>query len=85
LYTYNDLEGVGCCIVARLAFGEKVEIRYITELFVDETNEQGLNEFAKSGGKVKLIDHHKTSLHLGKYPWGMVQVTYENGKQEQIN
>ncbi|MFD0693211.1 DHH family phosphoesterase [Paenibacillus sp. GCM10027628] len=104
LYTHNDLDGVGCGIVARLAFGEKVEIRYnsvgglnlqvkrflekprkksflfITDLSVDEANEQGLNEFAKSGGQIKLIDHHKTSLHLGKYPWGFVQVAYENGK-----
>jgi uncharacterized protein len=104
LYTHNDLDGAGCGIVARLAFGEKVEIRYnsvtglnlqvkrfleksrkknylfITDLSVDETNEHGLNVFVKSGGKVKLIDHHKTSLHLGKYPWGMVQVSYENGK-----
>ncbi|MBD0378821.1 DHH family phosphoesterase [Paenibacillus sedimenti] len=104
LYTHNDLDGVGCGIVARLAFGEKVEIRYnsvgglnlqvkrfleksrkkndlfITDLSVDEANEQGLNEFVKSGGKVKLIDHHKTSLHMGKYPWSLVQVVYENGK-----
>ena len=104
LYTHNDLDGVGCGIIARLAFGEKVEIRYnsvgglnlqvkrfleksrkksylfITDLSVDETNEHGLNEFAKSGGKVKLIDHHKTSLHLNKYSWGMVQIAYENGK-----
>lgn len=104
LYTHNDLDGVGCGIIARLAFGEKVEIRYnsvgglnlqvnrfleksrkksqlfITDLSVDETNEKGLNEFVKSGGKVKLIDHHKTSLHLNKYPWGMVQIAYENGK-----
>lgn len=104
LYTHNDLDGAGCGIIARIAFGEKVEIRYnsvgglnlqvkrfleksrkksylfITDLSVDETNEQGLNDFAKSGGKVKLIDHHKTSLHLNKYSWGMVQIAYENGK-----
>jgi oligoribonuclease NrnB/cAMP/cGMP phosphodiesterase (DHH superfamily) len=104
LYTHNDLDGVGCGIIARLAFGEKVEIRYnsvgglnlqvkrfleksrkkshlfITDLSVDETNEHGLNEFVKSGGKVKLIDHHKTSLHLNIYPWGIVQIAYENGK-----
>ncbi|TXK76138.1 DHH family phosphoesterase [Paenibacillus sp. N3.4] len=104
LYTHNDLDGVGCGIIARLAFGEKVEIRYnsvgglnlqvkrfleksrkkshlfITDLSVDETNEHGLNEFVKSGGKVKLIDHHKTSLHLNIYPWGIIQIAYENGK-----
>jgi oligoribonuclease NrnB/cAMP/cGMP phosphodiesterase (DHH superfamily) len=104
LYTHNDLDGVGCGIVARCAFGGKVDIRYnsvgglnlqverfldksrkknylfITDLSVNEANEQGLDEFVKSGGKVKLIDHHKTALHFNKYPWGMVQVAYENGK-----
>lgn len=79
LYTHNDLDGVGCGIIARLAFGEKVEIRYnsvgglnlqvkrfleksrkkshlfITDLSVDETNEHGLNEFVKSGGKFNSL------------------------------
>lgn len=104
LYTHNDLDGVGCGIVAKCAFGGKVEIRYnsvdglnlqverfleksrrknflfITDLSVNEANEHGLDEFVKSGGKVKLIDHHKTALHFNKYPWGSVQVEYENGK-----
>ncbi|KRE38151.1 DHH family phosphoesterase [Paenibacillus sp. Soil522] len=104
LYTHNDLDGVGCGIVARCAFGGKVEIRYnsvdglnlqverfleksrrksflfITDLSVNEANELGLDEFVKSGGRVKLIDHHKTALHFNKYPWGSVQVEYENGK-----
>ncbi|MBP1155607.1 MULTISPECIES: oligoribonuclease [unclassified Paenibacillus] len=104
LYTHNDLDGLGCGIVARCAFGHQVEIRYnsvgglnvqverflersrknkvlyITDLSVNEENEKGLDEFSKAGGKVKLIDHHKTALHYNKYPWGMVQVEYENGK-----
>lgn len=28
LFTHNDLDGVGCGIVARFAFGENVEVRY---------------------------------------------------------
>lgn len=104
LYTHNDLDGLGCGIVARCAFGHQVEIRYnsvgglnvqverflersrknkvlyITDLSVNEENEKMLDEFSKAGGKVKLIDHHKTALHYNKYPWGMVQVEYENGK-----
>jgi len=28
LYTHNDLDGVGCGIVARCAFGDRVDIRY---------------------------------------------------------
>lgn len=105
LYTHNDLDGLGCGIIARCAFGGKVEIRYnsveglnmqverflekkskkksylfITDLSVNEANEHGLDKFVNSGGRVKLIDHHKTALHLNKYPWGSVQVEYENGK-----
>ncbi|WP_144029011.1 DHH family phosphoesterase [Paenibacillus rigui] len=104
LYTHNDLDGVGCGIVARCAFGHKVEIRYnsvgglnvqverflekgkkknylfITDLSVHEANERGIQAFVQSGGKIKLIDHHKTSLHYNKYPWAIVQVEYENGK-----
>lgn len=104
LYTHNDLDGVGCGIVARCAFGDKAEVRYnsvgglnlqverflekarkksylfITDLSVNEANERGLDEYVKSGGKVKLIDHHKTALHFNEYSWGMVQVQYDNGK-----
>lgn len=28
LYTHNDLDGVGCGIIARLAFGNQVDVRY---------------------------------------------------------
>ncbi|MFE5322437.1 DHH family phosphoesterase [Paenibacillus sp. NPDC056579] len=104
LYTHNDLDGVGCGIVARFAFGSKVEIRYnsvgglntqvahflekprkkkqlfITDLSVNEDNERGLDDFVKSGGKVRLIDHHKSALHLNQYSWGMVKVEEEDGK-----
>jgi oligoribonuclease NrnB/cAMP/cGMP phosphodiesterase (DHH superfamily) len=103
LYTHNDLDGVGCGIVARFAFGDKVEIRYnsvsglnfqverflekprkksqlfITDLSVNETNEKGLDDYVKSGGKVMLIDHHKSALHFNQYSWAWVQVEAENG------
>ncbi|WP_281887476.1 DHH family phosphoesterase [Paenibacillus sp. YYML68] len=104
LYTHNDLDGVSCGILAKCAFGEKVEIRYnsigglndqvarylerpkkkssliITDLSVNEQNERGLDAYYRAGGKVLLLDHHKTALHLNEYPWGKVQVEYENGK-----
>ena len=28
LYSHNDLDGVGCGILAKVAFGERVEVRY---------------------------------------------------------
>ncbi|SCA86140.1 hypothetical protein BGLY_2317 [Bacillus glycinifermentans] len=107
LYSHNDLDGVGCGIVAKTAFGEQVEVRYnsvtgldiqverfldrakdkrkqgglfITDLSVHQENENKLNEYAEAGGKVKLIDHHKTALHLNEYPWGLVKVEYEDGR-----
>ncbi|MGO4886848.1 DHH family phosphoesterase [Anaerobacillus sp. MEB173] len=104
LYSHNDLDGVGCGIVAKLAFGDEIDIRYnsvsgldfqierfletenvtdtlfITDLSVNESNEKRLSEFAKKGGKVKLIDHHKTALHLNNHDWGAVQVEYSDGR-----
>jgi oligoribonuclease NrnB/cAMP/cGMP phosphodiesterase (DHH superfamily) len=108
LYTHNDLDGVGCGIIARCAFGERVEVRYnsvssldpqierflekpkdkhrkggllfITDLSVNETNASGLDQYVRSGGKVRLLDHHKTSLDLNRHPWATVQIEYEDGR-----
>lgn len=104
LYTHNDLDGVGCGIVAKLAFDGNVEIRYnsvmgldfqvsrllekpkkgdfvfITDLSVNEKNEKGLDDYVKNGGKVQLIDHHKTALHFNNYSWGKITVQYEDGR-----
>lgn len=107
LFTHNDLDGVGCGIVARCAFGDKVDIRYnsvsgldaqlarylektrdrskkgmlfITDLTVNEANEGALEEFTGNGGKARLLDHHKTALHLNRHAWATVQVEYEDGR-----
>lgn len=29
---------------------------------------------------MKLIDHHKTALHLNEHEWGFVQVEYDDGR-----
>ncbi|MHA7767780.1 DHH family phosphoesterase [Bacillus atrophaeus] len=107
LYSHNDLDGVGCGIVAKLAFGDQVEVRYnsvsgldiqvqhflektkdsmrqdelfITDLSVNQDNEERLNKYVEAGGNVKLIDHHKTALHLNQHDWGLVQVEYDDGR-----
>ena len=104
LLSHNDLDGVGCGILAKLAFGDAVKVRYnsisglnrevewflanddkntflfITDLSVNEKNEQSLKEFYDNGGKVQLIDHHKTALHFNDYDWGHVKVEDEEGK-----
>ncbi|WP_261178363.1 DHH family phosphoesterase [Anaerobacillus sp. CMMVII] len=104
LYTHNDLDGVGCGIVAKLAFEGNVEIRYnsvmgldfqvsrflekpkkddllfITDLSVNDSNEKGLNDYVGKGGKVQLIDHHKTAIHFNNYSWANVQVKYDDGR-----
>jgi uncharacterized protein len=49
-------------------------------LSVNEKNEQRINEFYQAGGRVQLIDHHKTALHYNDYPWGHVVVEDEEGK-----
>jgi uncharacterized protein len=98
LLSHTDLDGVGCGILARLAFGDRIKIRYnsiaslnrevewfleneernthlfITDLSVNEENEKRLEEFYQTGGKVQLLDHHKTALHFNEYEWGHVIV-----------
>lgn len=104
LLTHNDLDGVGCGILATLAFGEDVEIRYnsisslneevkkfladetqhekalwVTDLAVNEENEAGISTFIKSGGKARLVDHHKTSEHLNAHDWAWIATKEEDG------
>ncbi|WP_221567860.1 DHH family phosphoesterase [Alkalihalobacillus sp. TS-13] len=108
LFTHNDLDGIGCGIVAKMAFGDAIDVRYnsvmgldfqverflerkdekqnkdltlfITDLSVNEKNEKALDDFAQEGGKVQLIDHHKTALHFNDYDWGYVKVEYDDGR-----
>ncbi|WNS73555.1 oligoribonuclease [Bacillus sp. DTU_2020_1000418_1_SI_GHA_SEK_038] len=104
LLSHNDLDGVGCGILAKLAFDKQVKVRYnsvsgldrevewflendsketflfITDLSVSKENEARLEEFYHSGGKLQLLDHHKTSLHYNDYNWGHVIVEDDEGK-----
>src|SRR5699024_1313723 len=103
LLSHNDLDGVGCGILAKLAYGNQIDVRYnsisklnyevshfleeenketylyITDLSVNEENEKKLNEHYKNGGKVQLIDHHKTALHFNEYDWAFVEVQDKEG------
>lgn len=104
LFTHNDLDGVGCGIIAKLACKENVEVSYnsigrlnqqvaafleratpedvlmVTDLSVNEENEQRISQFVADGGKAVLIDHHKSALHLNAHPWAAVTVQQEDGK-----
>jgi len=104
LLSHNDLDGVGCGILAKLAFGKNVKVRYnsisgldrevewfyengdrdtsliITDLSVNEENEKRLEKFFQAGGKVQMLDHHKTSLHFNDYEWAHIVVEDEDGK-----
>lgn len=104
LLSHNDLDGVGCGILAKLAFNNQVKVRYnsvsgldrevgwffendskdtflfITDLSVNQENEKRLQEFFQAGGKIQLLDHHKTSLHYNDYEWGHVKVEDSEGK-----
>ncbi|MED3882579.1 oligoribonuclease [Priestia megaterium] len=103
LLSHTDLDGVGCGVLAKLAFGDRIKIRYnsiaslnrevewfleneernthlfITDLSVNEENEKRLEEFYQTGGKVQLLDHHKTALHFNEYKWGRVVVEDNEG------
>jgi uncharacterized protein len=104
LLSHNDLDGVGCGILAKLAFGKDIKVRYnsvsgldrevewflendnqdtflfITDLSVNPENEVRLEQFYLDGGKVQLLDHHKTALHFNEYNWAKVTVEEEEDK-----
>ncbi|MBY0120327.1 DHH family phosphoesterase [Bacillus sp. S/N-304-OC-R1] len=104
LLSHNDLDGVGCGILAKLAFDKGVKVRYnsisgldrevewflenesrdtflfITDLSINQENEERIEAFYQAGGKVQLLDHHKTSLHYNDYEWGHVIVEDTEGK-----
>lgn len=103
LLSHNDLDGVGCGILAKLAFGDQVNVRYnsisslnaqvewflenndkntfllITDLSVNEKNEERLDAFHQAGGNIQLLDHHKTALHFNRYKWGHIVVEDAEG------
>jgi uncharacterized protein len=104
LLTHNDLDGVSCGILAKLAFKDNVDVSYhsisglnhqvqaflekkdkdtllfITDLSVHEDNEKRISEFVSAGGKVKLIDHHKSAEHLNQHSWASVSVKQRDGR-----
>ncbi len=53
---------------------------FITDLSVNEENEKRLQAFYQAGGKVQMLDHHKTALHFNNYEWGHVVVEDDEGK-----
>jgi oligoribonuclease NrnB/cAMP/cGMP phosphodiesterase (DHH superfamily) len=104
LFTHNDLDGIGCGILAKLAFGDQVQVHYcsisnlnprvesffdkdnqkdkliVTDLSVNEKNEEKISAFVELEGDAVLIDHHKTAEHLNQHEWAHVQVEQEEGK-----
>ncbi|CAM4005458.1 DHH family phosphoesterase [Mesobacillus thioparans] len=54
LFTHNDLDGVACGILFRLAFGEKADIRYNS---VSELNFQMEKYFERMNERMKKEDH----------------------------
>lgn len=105
LFSHNDLDGVGCGILARLAFATEIKIEYvsvhrldqkveqflesaneddrlfITDLSINQDNEARIQQFIEKGGDVRLIDHHKTALHLNEHSWASIQVTEDDAEK----
>ncbi|GAE32092.1 3'-to-5' oligoribonuclease B [Halalkalibacter hemicellulosilyticusJCM 9152] len=55
LYSHNDLDGVSCGILARLAFGSNVEIQYVSIQRLDQKIQQHL-ETAKTTDPLWVTD-----------------------------
>lgn len=77
---YNSNSSLDREVESFLASEDKDTFLLVTDLSVNEQNEKGLELFYQGDGKVQLIDHHKTALHLNKYEWGHVVVENDDGK-----
>ncbi|MCI3922997.1 oligoribonuclease [Paenibacillus sp. TRM 82003] len=53
---------------------------FVTDLTVNADSEAGLSRYVGEGGKVRLLDHHKTALHLNRHAWASVQLAYDDGR-----
>jgi uncharacterized protein len=75
LYTHNDLDGVGCGIVAKLAFGDKVDVRYNSVMGLD-TQVERLFEHEK-----KLSEFHLfiTDLSINEENTKRVESLHQSG------
>jgi len=92
LITHTDLDGVGCAILAKYVYGDNVDITFADYDEVNNIMEEldytkyesvfmtdlscDLDYISKLD---KLIDHHKTALHLNKYDNCKVEVERSNG------
>ncbi len=59
LFTHNDLDGVGCGIVARCAFGDNIEVRYNSVQSIDSQVSRFMDvykEKPKKGGFLFITD-----------------------------
>lgn len=104
LFTHTDLDGIGCAILAYLAFGrDNVDVEFCNYDDVDEKVEKFIEDeemfrfydmvfitdISVSEGtallvglrdvphrKVRLFDHHATTLWLNEYEWCTVMVEH---------
>ncbi|AOQ24611.1 Oligoribonuclease NrnB [Moorella thermoacetica] len=92
LITHNDLDGIGCAVLA-LAINPETKVYICTyddvnkvvanvfsekdELFITDLSvNQETAEKLKTRGQVTLLDHHKTAAWLNQYPWAQVDTSY---------
>lgn len=95
LITHNDLDGIGCIILAKLFFKDNVDYTICKSLKdVNEIlNNISINQYEKifitdiscnekyfNNDKIYLFDHHQTAEYLNQYKNCIVQVMLNNRK-----
>jgi uncharacterized protein len=56
LFTDSDLDGIGCGLVAKLAFGDEVEIAYCSYRNLNERVERFIDDPENDGAKIYITD-----------------------------
>ena len=79
LFTHNDLDGLGCALLAQLAYG-KDAIDFETDIAVHEEVAAQINrQFDSPSEYISIIDHHISTTSLNIYDWCEVTVENEQG------
>ncbi|TCN24919.1 DHH family phosphoesterase [Mesobacillus foraminis] len=82
LFTHNDLDGVGCGILARLAYGNKAEIKYNSVGGLEHQLERFLERAAERAGDEDFLCI--TDLSVGKEMANKLTEYESEGKQLQL-
>lgn len=82
LFTHTDLDGVGCAVLAKLAFGDEVDIEYCNYDDIDERVRKFLIVMKNSDTHVDAI--YITDISVNEVTAGLMSIPMEYGTEVRL-